>query len=324
MKTILDDEKAHNTIVRKLKKDLRLAATTLGPAEVRYFVDAYYQAQKNRITAKNVVRQNTIYAPIESQEPTEFDGIGEELDIEDAEEETERKILKEPNELVSWIATEMQAVENTIKSAMDSYAQSDPVGQWSMSLVGIGPVIAAGLLAHIDILKAPTYGHIHSFAGLINKKWEKGQKRPWNAKLKTLLWKAGQSFMKQSNHKDCFYGHIYKKVKADEIAKNEAGKNAETSALILDTKKIGKDTEAYKAYIQGKLPPAHVDARARRFVVKLFVSHWHHVAFRYKHGIRPPVPYPIMYLGHVDYIPVPNYPWGIDEMTVGTIVKQSR
>lgn len=55
------------------------------------------------------------------------------------------------------------------------------------SIHGIGPVISAGLLAHIDIHRAVTVGHIWRFAGLDpSVKWLKKTKRPWNAGLKVL------------------------------------------------------------------------------------------------------------------------------------------
>ncbi len=36
---------------------------------------------------------------------------------------------------------------------------------------------------------------------------------------------------------------------------------------------IGKSTEAYGHYSTGHLPPAPIDARARRWTVKLFLAH---------------------------------------------------
>ena len=46
------------------------------------------------------------------------------------------------------------------------------------------------LKIHIDINKCPYAGNIFSFAGLNPKrKWEKGERRPWNADLKKIIWK---------------------------------------------------------------------------------------------------------------------------------------
>ena len=71
---------------------------------------------------------------------------------------------------------------------------------------------------------------------------------------------------------------------------------------ILTKKKIGKDTDAYKAYSIGKLPPAHLHARATRYAVKLFLAHLHEVMYVQHHGRKPPLPYAIGILGHAHKI----------------------
>jgi hypothetical protein len=213
----------------------------------------------------------------------------------------------EPHTLLAWFADQNELLENQIKRTLDAYSDGHPVGEWMKSIYGIGPVIAAGLLAHIDIEKAPTVGHIWRYAGLDpTSKWESGKKRPWNGSLKTLCWKTGQSFMKFSGNDECVYGHVYRERKVYEVARNDAGLNAERSAQILESKKFDKKTDAYKAYITGKLPPAHVDAQARRYAVKLFLSHLHLVWYWVKFKKVVPKPFPIAHLGHVHFIPPPN------------------
>ena len=73
------------------------------------------------------------------------------------------------------------------------------------------------------------------------------------------------------------YGKLWRKQKDLYIARNEAGLYTERSAEILKTKNYGKDTDAYKSYSVGKLPPAHIHAMARRYAVKLFLAHLHHI-----------------------------------------------
>jgi len=193
--------------------------------------------------------------------------------------------------------------------ALDKYADSKEVCRWMQSICGIGPVISAGLHAHIDITKCPTVGHIWSFAGLDpTKKWEAKTERPWNAKLKVLCWKIGQSFVKVSNNEADFYGKIYQSRKALEMERNEAGLFADQAADILSKKSYKKDTDAYKAYIVGKLPPAHIQARAERYAVKIFLSHMHAVWYEMHYGEKPPKPFATSILGHAHEIPVPNWP----------------
>ena len=258
--------------IMKLSKDLKVAAAKLSDDEARFLVDYYYIAQEDRKRSTNQVR-----------------ALDESM---------------EPNAVIGWLASQSKGLEEQIKKALDSYTESHVMGAWMRQIVGIGPVISAGLLAHIDIEKAPTVGHIWRYAGLDpTSKWEKGQKRPWNAGLKTLCWKAGQSFMKFSGRDDCYYGHIYRERKNFEIARNERGDNKELAEQLKE--KVGKNTEAYKHFSNGLLPPGQIDARARRYAVKLFLSHLHGAWYETHFGTKPPLPYPIAHMGHAHFIPSP-------------------
>ena len=258
-----------------LARDLRKAAETLSDIEARYLVDYYYQVQNGRIRACNQVQ---------AQE-------------------------SEPHEVVAWLADNTRRLENNIKSALGIYAKASPVGRWSLSITGIGPVLAAGLLCHIDVTDRPTVGRIWKFAGLDpTTEWGKGEKRPWNAQLKTLCWKIGESFVKVSGRESDFYGKIWATRKKIEEEKNERGDFSDQAKAKLKKFKIGKDTDAYKCYAAGKLPPAHIHARAKRYAVKLFLSHWHHVAYCEKYSEKPPKPYIIAIGGHAGFVGPPGYP----------------
>lgn len=261
--------------VERLSRDLSKAARTLTDTEARYLINSYYIMQDSRLRSNNQVRALT---------------------------EAEK-----PNSVLVWLAEQGATLEGQIKRALDQYTQAHKMGSWMREIHGIGPVLAAGLLAHIDITKAPTVGHIWRFAGLDpTTTWNKGERRPWNADLKTLCWKVGQSFMKFSNDNACYYGHVYRKRKEFETTRNEQNGNTEAAAKGLA--RVGKTTEAYKYYAAGKLPPAQIDARARRYAVKLFLSHLHNVWYEKHFGVPAPLPYPIAILGHdrSHYIPPPE------------------
>jgi hypothetical protein len=136
-------------------------------------------------------------------------------------------------------------------------------------------------------------------------KWEKKQRRPWNADLKVLCWKIGDSFVKISGREDAYYGQVYRKRKELEVERDLAGLFADQAAKTLEEKKI-RDPETLKTYENGHLPAGRLDLRARRYAVKLFLSHWHEIAYTAEHGERPPFPYPIEHLGHAHVIPVPR------------------
>lgn len=262
---------APNSIDR-MSRDIAAAAKSLSDTEARYLVDAYYIMQEDRKRTANQVR-----------------AMGD---------------TQEPNEVLTWLAEQSSTLEAQIKRALDKYTGAHVMGSWMREVYGIGPVLSAGLLAHIDIEKAPTVGHIWRYAGLDpTQKWEKGQKRPWNAALKTLCWKIGQSFMKFSNEPECYYGKIYRERKAFEIARNDRGDNKDLAASLLP--RFSSTTEAYQHLSGGKLPPAQLDARARRYAVKLFLSHMHGEWYRRHFGKEPPLPYPIAILGHAHMIESP-------------------
>ena len=264
-------------VVRRLRRDLVKAASTLSVDEARYLVDAYYAMQEYRKAAGNQVR-----ALAESEEP---------------------------HGVIQWLFDQNTTVEKQILRALDSWTDALPAARWAKSICGIGPVISAGLAAHIDITRSATVGHIWRFAGIDpTVEWKKGEKRPWNAGLKTLCWKIGESFVKVSGNESDFYGKLYIQRKQYEQQRNDSGQLADQAARKLERFKIGKNTEAYKAYAAGKLPPAHIHARAKRWAVKLFLAHYHHVAFTLANGTPPPKPYVISILGHADMIMPPNFP----------------
>lgn len=259
--------------ISKLTRDQRAAAVTLDREEARFLVDTYYQLQHDRITAGNRLAA------------AERDG--------------------EPNATFSYVEDQFATLESQIKGALGRYVEADPVGRWAISHKGIGPVIAAGFLARLDL--RPTAGAWWRFCGLDpTVTWGKGQKRPWNAKLKRLCWLTGESFTKTSGYPDAFYGKLYIERKAQEIAKNEAGDFAAQAAESLSRKNYGADTKARAAYEEGKLPAARIHLRAQRYAVKIFLSHLHHVWHVHETGNPPPRPFVIEHLGHAHYIAPPG------------------
>ena len=261
--------KEADELFARLNKDLKAASQNMSVDEARYLVDSYYIMQESRKRASNQIRSMEI----------------------------------EPTQVITWVAEASERLEDNIKMALDIYSSHSAVGKWIKSHYGIGPVIAAGLLAHIDITRSPTVGHIWAYSGLDpSKKWNKGEKRPWNASLKTLCWKIGQSFMKFSGEERCYYGQLYKAQKAKYVARNDAGDYKARAADILAAKKWNKSTEAYKHMSVGKLPPAQIDAMARRWAVKLFLAHVHGWWYEHHYKKPAPLPYPMAILGHAHVI----------------------
>jgi len=98
----------------------------------------------------------------------------------------------------------------------------------------------------------------------------KGQKITWNPRLRSVCYNIGKSFVMVG--KGGVYRAFYDKVKAEEVEKHP------------------------------ELTKGHIDARARRKVVKLFLSHlfakWYEME-----GLEAPMPYIHTVGGHTNYIP---------------------
>lgn len=84
--------------------------------------------------------------------------------------------------LVESMANLVRVVEQEWQKMLGTYAREHRVGRWLQSLCGIGPVISAGLVAHIDFTKCQTGGALRRFAGL-----DPGQKWLGPAKAKEVV-----------------------------------------------------------------------------------------------------------------------------------------
>lgn len=151
----INEEVNSLTLVKRLTRDQAKATSTISEREARFLVDYYYICQEDRKRANNQIRSLEQHG--------------------------------EPSEVIKYLAEQAETLESQVKRMLDVYVKSHPVGSWISGNFGFGPVLSAGFVAHLDITKAPTAGHFWAFAGLDpTKTWEKGQKRPWNADLRTL------------------------------------------------------------------------------------------------------------------------------------------
>jgi hypothetical protein len=280
--------------VAKLGSDLRAAIKsgelTMTNADIRYMVDLYYQMQEFRKAASN------------------------QKDAADKE--------PEPNRLVGYLTKQFKTLEGQIQYVMDKWTDTKEHSRWAKSVFGIGPVIAAGLAAHIDMDKSPRIGSLWLFAGqvpgdVIQKLWLESpdtnpkKKPPFNKRLKVLCWKIGESFVKQKGREDadgnkkCYYGEIYERKKKAFLEKNANGGYAELAEATLKVKKFN-DKKTRMTYESGQIPLGRIELMARRKAVKLFLAHWWEVGYKIKYKKDPPQPYAIEYLGHPHKIDPPG------------------
>jgi hypothetical protein len=247
------------------------AATKLGKQEIGYLVEQYYAVQGLRIQC-----------------------AGRSRSVEES---------GEPSILLTSIAERMGKLEARLRSIFREWCVAQPVSNWALQVYGIGPVLAAGLEAHIRIERASSPSAVWRFAGLDpTAVWSKGQKRPYNARLKVLCWKIGESFKKVSGKPESLYGRLYRERKLREVGRNESGAFKEVAAATLASKKFGP-SETRDAYEEGLLPAGRLDLRATRYATKVFLVHWWECAFRLANpGVPVPQPWVIAHGGHVDKI----------------------
>ena len=72
---------------------------------------------------------------------------------------------EEPNRLTTYFGECYWRLECQIQRVLDAYSAAQPVSRWARANRGIGPVLAAGLLAHLDADPPATVGAWWRFQG---------------------------------------------------------------------------------------------------------------------------------------------------------------
>lgn len=283
---------------RELRKQLTKGVLTLGDEGAKLVADTYYYIQKGRIAA-----------------------------------EAKGRILKDiigSSEFYDAVAAELGALEQSLQSAMGRYVASYPWGQWALSVPGIGPVTATMLCAYVDPVRFPNPSKVWRAAGLDPSATD----YKYSRRMKAMAYYIGEAFVRASNSP---YRELFNIRKRKEWGKNLSGQNAER-ALEIASRWKDKNAPSY-LWLSGQvdldyakevaaglhqgetkpkvnpdnsvpmLPPAHIHARARRWIAKLFIAHFWEVRYYYLFNEVPPKPYAVQHQGHTDYIPPWKAPW---------------
>ena len=169
--------------------------------------------------------------------------------------------------------------EDSLAKRFAAYLKEQPIWEdWLSRVRGIGPVLAAGIIAEIGHpSRFETVSKLWAFAGLAVRngvacRRTRGEKANWSPGFKVLCWKLAHSFVLQGGA----YRKEYERFKAHEL-------------------ELHPQTPDIKP--GGKFSLAHLDLRAQRKVVKLFLSHlWQR--WRELEGLPTRPPYAIEYLKH--------------------------
>lgn len=159
-------------------------------------------------------------------------------------------------------------------------------------------------------------GHAKSYGdGTLN--WESFRRalviRPHNPALKLICHYIGEQFMLRSNEKpDSLYSQIYRNHFEFNDKKNDEGGFAEEAKKIFGSKRWKRFDESSPAYWleRGFLPKIHIKMRSRRYTTKIFLTHYHQVAYYDMFHKLPRKPWILEKMGGAEYV-CPNWPFKI-------------
>lgn len=314
--------------LKKLDKDILKTCAEIDAKQARDLVYAYYMIQEHRMATGNQART----LPDTDKPNAVITYMNEQLDMLENQIKAVLAKFAKNTELGKW-ALSICGIGPVITAGLIAYldieqcptvghfwryAGLDPTREWISrekaaelyeGIVGKrGTANDEQVLAIAKAMNANPELVIKAFAEKTTRSEQIGYicRRPFNADLKTLCWKIGESFVKVSGNKNDVYGKLYNIRKAYEEDINEKFGYKEQAEKKL--KIVGKSTEAYKSYVLGKLPKGHLHARAKRYATKIFMSHFHAVAYEIHFGKPAPKPFAIAILNHAHEIPIPNWP----------------
>jgi hypothetical protein len=283
-----------------------------------------------------------------------------------------RKILEEESlkqDNIKEIHRSVRRLRNSISTFLGIWVENYPTAKYFKDNIGgVGPVIAAGLAAYIDIDKCknhysslwkfagqnpnsrppiqkiadeiiqealdkfehkhgdnparPHEDHMRYIASKIERPYKKfakmcsttkgkttwpklytAMKRPqYSIPLRRICLSLGNDIIK---HKS-IYQDLFRERYMKEYKKNENGDYAKVARKCLRDFNHDKRKQAYKCYIQGKLPDGHLRNRAKRWSVKVLLAHYYMIEYYIRHGKAPPDVYALDVLNGKRKIHVPG------------------
>lgn len=229
------------------------------------------------------------------------------------------------HDVLNRVSDVFVSIEDSLYPLFETFSLQYKVGQWALLHSGITPVFVAGLISNIDISKAYNVSSVYRYCGIDpSLTYVKGSKVLWNADLKSLVWKIGQSISKCTTSKNSFYVDLYHQNRTSCQQINLSGGYSHKAKDILTNRNI-KNTAIRRKLESGFLPDVYIDAQARKFVVKIFLAHFHTVWYEDYHSVlnlNPTAAPRFRSSEHSDiyYIDVPNYVRAIDSKHDGYII----
>lgn len=144
-------------ITKDTKKIIEKAANTteISRVEMKFICGLFRQAQRARIAVENQIRA------LRQEADEKPDGV--------------------TFSILTWEYNNQVVREKELLKILKLAAESCEVGRWLTSIKGIGPTIAAELIAYLDVTKVSYGSQFISYCGLNSQSAELGG-RPWNGK----------------------------------------------------------------------------------------------------------------------------------------------
>lgn len=283
-------------------EELRILGGIVMESQIRFLVEQYYDVQKLRVEAFNRIvayvkshvrpeshRGNASHDNAEShlKSASQPDIAFHTRDASQSKDESlngfavkpsqiAHKIVKGdievPREIADlvWYHNSLLETEKELAKRLDAWSSHHPIRIHFLSKVkGIGPILASGIIAWLSpISRFPNVSKLWAYCGLApGQERKKGKKLNYNPKLKALLWKVWNQFIRCKS-----FGR----------------------KLYLESKE----------YCKAKHPDwtkLHIHNWAGRKTVKIFLAClW--AKWRRLEGLPVTKPYAIQFLNHTDLI----------------------
>lgn len=193
--------------------------------------------------------------------------------------------------IIEHLSERFQTLEDEITQLATEAVRDHEMWPWLKAVKGIGPTLAGALVSHIDIARPNSVSGLWRYAGQgvnnstgLRDRPTKGEKLPYNAELKRLCYVIASAFMRSNSPY---------RIEYDE-------------------------KRAYYEEFRTDWTKAHIDAAAKRSMIKLFLEHLF-TLWRYEKNLPILPPYAIGQLKHFhvkppwDYVPNYQYPQAIIE-----------
>jgi hypothetical protein len=189
-------------------------------------------------------------------------------------------------EIVGRWLNRFEELERELDADITAAVREEPVFEQVVAIKGIGPLLAAKMIAMIDIERAATVSALWRYAGYgvvdgEREKPVKGEALHYNIRLKTTLYLVGSAFLRANSP----YRRVY------------------------------DDARAYYAANRPDWTPGHQHLAAKRKMVKTFLAHlWER--WRKVEGLPTGALYVNERLGHEHYYTPEDFGWPAEEKAI--------